>query len=99
MVNASTTPLPFQPTPSSRIHVSRSVWLETDEDLCVVWVHHAPWHRFLASSELERRIVGANLAMTGLARTVEVVEALGLSRATLHRDRHHGGFLSNRHRR
>ena len=87
MANASTAPLPFHSIPSSRIQVSRSVWLETTDDLCVVWVHHAPWHRFVANSELDRRIVGANLAMTGLAKTVEVVEALGISRATLHRDR------------
>jgi len=87
MMNACTAPLPFHSIPSSRIQISPSVWLETADDLCVIWVHHAPWHRFLASSELDRRIVGANLAMTGLAKTVEVVEALGISRATLHRDR------------
>jgi len=67
--------------------VNARVWLRYEEELCVVWVHHAPWHRFVANSDLDRRIVGANLVMAGLAKTVDVVRALGISRATLHRDR------------
>jgi len=89
MSNAVTTPLLFESPAGDNdvIYVNRWVWLHYEDGLCVVWVHHAPWHRFVASSDLERRIVGANLVMAGLAKTVEVVDALGLSRATLHRDR------------
>lgn len=89
MANVATAPLPLEPIDLSSeiVHVNRAVWLETQDDLCIVRVHRTPWHRFVASSELDRRIVGANLVMAGLARTVEVVSALGISRATLHRDR------------
>ncbi len=89
MSNAQVTPpsLDFPTSEPDRIRLNRFVWLDYDDGLCVVWVHHAPWHRFVANSELDRRIAGANLVMAGLAKTVEVVEALGLSRATLHRDR------------
>lgn len=89
MANVATAPLPLEPIDLSPeiVWVNRAVWLETRDDLCVVCVHRTPWHRFVASSELDRRIVGANLVMAGLARTVEVVSALGISRATLHRDR------------
>lgn len=89
MMNATTAVLPLDPTsPTASItRLNRAVWLQREADLCVVWVHHTPWHRFVASSELDRRIVGANLVMAGLAKTVEVVGALDLSRATLHRDR------------
>jgi Transposase protein/CENP-B N-terminal DNA-binding domain len=89
MSSAATPSLPFDcPAENSeRVYLNPQVWLEQEDGLCVVWVHYAPWHRFVLSSELDRRIVGANLVMAGLAKTVEVVEALGMSRATLHRDR------------
>lgn len=61
--------------------------MEVAEDLCIVWVQGCPWHRFLASSKLDRRIVGANLVLAGLAKTVEVAEGLGINRDTLYRDR------------
>lgn len=67
--------------------VNRSVRIQCEGGWCVVVVHHVPWHRFAADNELDRRIVGANLVMAGLAKTVEVTQALGISRATLHRDR------------
>lgn len=69
------------------VYLNHRVWLSYEDEWCVVWVHHAPWHRFVADSELDRRIVGANLVLGGLAKTVDVVSALGMSRATLHRDR------------
>jgi len=80
-------PLDLSPGDPKVVYLNEHVWLRYEEHWCVVWVHHAPWHRFVASSVLDRRIVAANLVMAGLAKTVEVVSALGISRATLHRDR------------
>lgn len=89
MSNAAATPLSLDISAENPelVHLNRRVWLRYEDGWCVVWVHHAPWHRFVANSELDRRIVGANLVMAGLANTVDVVSALGISRATLHRDR------------
>ncbi len=89
MPNAATTPLLLEISAdnSEVVYFNHRVWLRCEDEWCVVWVHHAPWHRFVASSDLDRRIVGANLVMAGLAKTVDVVNALGISRATLHRDR------------
>lgn len=89
MSNTVTTPLSLDISPDNPevVTLNHRVWLRYEEELCVVWVHHAPWHRFVANSDLDRRIVGANLVMAGLAKTVDVVSALGISRATLHRDR------------
>ena len=89
MSNAVTTPLSLDICPDNPevVYLNHRVWLRYEEELCVVWVHHAPWHRFVANSDLDRRVVGANLVMAGLAKTVDVVSALGISRATLHRDR------------
>ena len=80
-------PLALSSDDSDITFVNRSVWIRCEEGLCVVFVHHTPWHRFAADNELDRRIVGAHLVLAGLAKTVEIVQALGISRATLHRDR------------
>lgn len=74
-------------TPSAIDYLNPRVGLQVEQGLCVVWVNHSPWYRFVADSTFDRRVVGANLVLAGLASTVEVVRGLGLSRATLHRDR------------
>ena len=80
-------PLPEEIAPSEIEYLNDYVGLQTENNLCVVWVNHLPWYRFVADSALDRRVVGANLVLAGLASTVEVVQGLGLSRATLYRDR------------
>jgi len=80
--------LSFSPSDEREvIRVNADIWLEEVDGICVVWVAHAPWHRFVSTSKLDRRIVGANLVLAGLARAVDVVRALGINRDTLHRDR------------
>lgn len=85
--------LPFPETSSSdaeqsaRTRVSKQAWIERHEDLCVVWVNGAPWHRFATESKMDWRIAGANLVLADIATTVEVVRALDLNRDTLYRDR------------
>jgi len=73
--------------PSDIEYLNNQVGLQSENNLCVVWVNHTPWYRFVADSRFDRRVVGANLVLAGLASTVEVVSGLGLSRATLYRDR------------
>ena len=55
MAKASTTPLAFAPSAPGPdiVYLNRAVWLQCEDELCVVWVHYAPWQRFLASSELD----------------------------------------------
>jgi hypothetical protein len=69
------------------IRINANVSVEEIDDVCVVWVAQRPWHRFKATSKLDRRIVGANLVLAGLAKTVDVVRGLEINRDTLHRDR------------
>lgn len=73
--------------PSAVTSLNPQVELQTEKALCVVWVNQAPWYRFVVDNAFDRRVVGANLVLAGLASTVEVVRGLGISRATLHRDR------------
>lgn len=82
--------LPMPPAPDAdfdRIVVNASVVIVTQDDLSVVWVDHAAWHRFPAGNKVDRRIVGAQLVVTGLARASDVVRAMRLNRDTLYRDR------------
>lgn len=81
--------LPALPAAAGRVtvHLNDRVLLEEVDGLCVVWVRHAAWHRFMPTNDLDRRIVGANLVVSGLARPSEVVRGLGINRDTLHRDR------------
>ncbi len=86
----TTETLPLVSSPSTDrqvVPVNEKVWLEEVDGFCVVWVAHAPWHRFETTNKLDRRITAANLVVAGLAKPIEVVRALGVNRATLHRDR------------
>lgn len=78
---------PVSPAERNTIKLNGRVRLEKSDGLCVVWVHDSPWHRFAWSSKLDRRIVGANLVLSGLAKTVEVSLHLDINRDTLYRDR------------
>ena len=87
-----TVTLPLFPPPKSTEtrqirSVNAQVWLETEDDLCVAWVHGAPWHRFVWSNALDRRVVGACLCLAGIAKAIDVVRAFDLNRDTLYRDR------------
>jgi len=82
--------LPIPPAPDAdldRIRVNASVVIVTQDDLSVVWVDGAAWHRFPAGNKVDRRIVGTQLVVAGLARASDVVRAMGLNRDTLYRDR------------
>lgn len=88
MNTPTTESLPFVPSDERQvIRVNDDVWLEEVDGICVVWVGRAPWHRFVSTNKLDRRIVGANLVLAGVARASDVVRALGINRDTLHRDR------------
>lgn len=83
-------PLPlFSPECDGRdiLRINNTVYLETTDGFCVVWVGFSAWHRFAATNKLDRRIVGANLVLAGLAKPLEVVRGLGINRDTLHKDR------------
>ena len=87
---ATDTPLPLSSPPSDgreTVRINKNVYVEQVDGFCVVWVSLAPWHRFVATSKIDRRIVGANLVLAGLARAADVVRGLEISRDTLHRDR------------
>jgi hypothetical protein len=36
--------------PSAITYLNPHVGLQTENDLCVVWVNHLPWYRFVADS-------------------------------------------------
>lgn len=71
----------------TRTEINEHVWVATADGLCVVWVDGSPWHRFATNNKVDRRIVGANLVLAGIAKPGEVARGLGLNRDTLHRDR------------
>jgi hypothetical protein len=80
-------PLP-QSTDTREVRsISARTWFEIEDDLCVVWVHGAPWHRFAWSNSLDRRVVGASMCLAGIAQAIEVARAFELNRDTLYRDR------------
>ena len=71
-----------------RCYVNRKVSIEKLEGgLAVVRILGTPWHRFAFDSELDRRVVAANLVLANLAATVDVTRAFEVSRTTLFRDR------------
>lgn len=80
--------LPDPAANDRRCYVNRNVSIDRlDGGLAVVRILGTPWHRFAFDSELDRRVVAANLVLADLAATVEVVQALDVSRTTLFRDR------------
>ncbi len=80
-------PLPTTNAARTRTRVNDDVYVDEEDDLCVVWVHGSAWHRFAASNKVDRRIVGASLVLSGLARSAEVERGLGVNHDTLCRDR------------
>jgi len=93
MTSATKTPVPDAlPLPAApeadfdRVVVNASVVIVTRDGLSVVWVDRAAWHRFPAGNKIDRRILGAQLVVTGLARATDVIRAMDLNRDTLYRD-------------
>jgi hypothetical protein len=68
------------------VNVNRRCHLLKQKEGLVVVVNHSPW-QWCSNSEEDRRIAAANLCLSGVAGPSEVVRALEVPRATLHRDR------------
>ena len=69
------------------VHINKLAFLRTCGAGTIVFVNYHPWHRFTTDDALDLRFVAANLVCSGVAEPSEVVAALKVSRATLHRDR------------
>lgn len=75
------------PQPPGVVAVNEAITLREEDGFTVVLINEVPWHRFPSDSDLDWRLAGASLVVSGAAHASEVLSPLKLSRATLHRDR------------
>ena len=61
--------LALKPDPSraNLLAINEQVWIRSGGGFSVVFVHGSPWHRFATKNALDHRIVGAALALAGVA--------------------------------